>query len=135
MTSREYAEQAPVCQPMRCANMPAPKAQQTVTAKRRAQATAPFPSLYRYAIAHPCPTCKAPAGTHCKAPRKQGAAAARNGVRAELGLAALDTRSEEIHAARHDVGRRHYRRDVGNAPWADEREPGQRYDTLGGEAA
>jgi hypothetical protein len=35
-----------------------------------------------------------------------------------------------MHAARQDAGMRHYRRDVGNAPWPEEREPGGRYDSL-----
>ncbi|MFD6939649.1 hypothetical protein ACFWAP_26310 [Streptomyces goshikiensis] len=91
----------------------------------------PWPSLYEYALAHRCPTCRAPSGTPCTAPRKQAAAASRNGLRSELGLAPCDTRNEEMHAARHDAGRRHYRRDVGNAPWPEDRIAGQRYDTIG----
>lgn len=91
----------------------------------------PWPSLYEYALAHRCPTCRAPSGTPCTAPRKQAAAASRNGLRSELGLAPCDTRNEETHAARHAAGRRHYRRDVSNAPWPEDRIPGRRYDTLG----
>ncbi|WP_330330331.1 hypothetical protein OHS33_11715 [Streptomyces sp. NBC_00536] len=98
------------------------------------RAATPWPSLYEYALAHRCPACRAPIGTPCTAPRKQAAAARRNGLRCELGLAPCDTRNEEMHAARHDIGRRHYRRDVGNAPWPEGRIPGQRYDSLDGAA-
>lgn len=90
-----------------------------------------FPSLYRYALAHECPTCKAPPGIVCNAPRKRATQAARNGLRAELGLSPVGEPGDLLHARRHDIGTRHYRRDVGNAPWRDEREPGKRYDSLG----
>jgi hypothetical protein len=91
-----------------------------------------FPSLYRYALAQTCPTCKATPGATCDAPRKSAKARRIEGLRSELGLSL--TAPEPItllHKTRQQAGARHYRRDIGNAPWADEREAGKRYDTLG----
>ncbi|MBP2581637.1 hypothetical protein J3A78_002115 [Streptomyces sp. PvR006] len=93
-----------------------------------------FPPLHEYALAHSCPTCKVKPGEPCRAPRKAAALAARNGLRAELGLAPIEDPGIALHLARHDAGRRHYRRDVVAAPWPEDRIPGQRYDTLGGAA-
>lgn len=36
-----------------------------------------------------------------------------------------------LHATRQDAGSRHRARDIGKAPWPEDRVPGQRYDTLG----
>lgn len=68
----------------------------------------------------------------CKAPRKQATADRRNRVLERLGQpVAQPDLIELLHARRQDVGRHHYHRDVARAPWADEREPGRRYDSLG----
>lgn len=75
----------------------------------------PWPPLEAYALAHRCPTCKAPTGEPCDAPRK----------------AAAEEPGHRLHLTRQDAGARHYRKDVGDAPWPEERVPGQRYDSLG----
>lgn len=67
----------------------------------------PLPHVDEYVLAARCPTCRAPSGQPCNAPRRGG-----------------------FHAARQDKGAAHKRRDVGNAPWPEERVPGVRYDTL-----
>lgn len=87
--------------------------------------TTPWPPLHAYALAHHCTTCKAGPGEQCDAPRKQAAVdgSAASGVNVP--------ESWRMHAARQGAGRRHYGRDVGSAPWAEDREPGRRYDSLG----
>ena len=88
----------------------------------------PWPPLHAYALAHACPTCKAGPGETCDAPRKNARAAPRAQASAPL---IEHNPIEGMHAARQDAGARHYWRDVGNAPWPEDREPGRRYDTLG----
>ncbi|AYL34828.1 hypothetical protein ACG2OD_32195 [Streptomyces sp. PDY-4] len=83
--------------------------------------TTPWPSSYRYAMAHPCPTCKAPTGVECKAPYK------RAQVRREGG-----DPIGRLHATRQQRGRAHRERDLARAPLVEDRTPGQRYDSLGG---
>ncbi|MEJ8645288.1 hypothetical protein WKI68_36950 [Streptomyces sp. MS1.HAVA.3] len=77
----------------------------------------PWPSLYEYALAHGCATCKAKPGVLCVAPRKAAAAVPTDPI-------------TRLHAARQRAGVRHKELDVGRAPWAGERTPGKRYDTL-----
>lgn len=85
--------------------------------------TTPWPSSYRYAMAHPCPTCKAEAGIECEAPYKR-AAVRREGLRGDpIG---------RLHSTRQARGRRRRERDIARAPMAEDRVPGQRYDSLGG---
>ncbi len=92
----------------------------------------PWPPLVAYALAHPCPTCRAEPGQPCNAPNKAARLARADRIRDELGMNRVrHDPLHRIHAARTDAGRRHYRRDVGNAPWSEDREPGRRYDTLG----
>ncbi|MCK9895229.1 hypothetical protein [Frankia sp. AgB32] len=81
--------------------------------------TIPWPPLHAYAVAHRCPTCKADPGQPCDAPRKTA------------GATREPTPESLLHAARQDAGIRHYNRDVAAAPWEEDREPGQRYDSLG----
>ncbi len=69
----------------------------------------PWPSSEAYMLAHPCTRCGADIGQPCTAPNKA---------------------DHPWHAARQDAGIRHYRRDVGRAPWPEDRVPGERYDTL-----
>lgn len=96
----------------------------------------PWPSLYEYAMAHKCPSCQAAPGVVCNAPNKAARLARVDGIRTELALSPVEHDPiARLHKTRQQAGARHYRRDVGNAPWADQREPGKRYDTLGGEAA
>lgn len=68
----------------------------------------PWPTADQYTIAHRCPTCRAEPGDPCIIRRGQ----------------------RTFHCARQDAGMRHYRRDVGRAPWPEDRTPGERYDTL-----
>lgn len=92
----------------------------------------PWPPLHVYALAHRCPTCKAEPGVYCDAPRKNGRLARRDQLMAQVGLPPAAHRPiERLHAARQHLGAAHHQRDIGNAPWADEREPGRRYDSLG----
>lgn len=69
----------------------------------------PWPTVDQYALHHRCYHCKACPGEPCRTPR------------------GVPTR---FHAPRLDAGVRHYHRDVGAAPWANERRPGRRYDSL-----
>lgn len=89
--------------------------------------TTPWPTSYEYAMAHPCPTCKVEAGIECDAPQKR--------AQFERALPAYDEpdrhRHGVLHKSRQAAGVRHFERDKTNAPWPEERVPGQRYDTLG----
>ncbi|MFD6914050.1 hypothetical protein [Streptomyces virginiae] len=84
------------------------------TAKLR---RAPWPSLYEYAMAQGCATCKAEPGVLCVAPRKAATAVPTDPI-------------TWLHSARQKAGMRHKELDIGRAPWLDERELGRRYDTL-----
>lgn len=91
-----------------------------------------LPPFHVYALAHRCSTCGAAPGQPCDAPRKQGEIDGRNLNRAHLGQPPLvPDPLHLLHAARVDAGGRHRDRDVGAAPWPEDREPGRRYDTLG----
>ncbi|MFJ7019669.1 hypothetical protein ACIQUW_15075 [Streptomyces sp. NPDC101117] len=58
------------------------------------------------------------------------------GLRAELGLDIADPDPIALlHKTRQQAGAAHKRRDIGNAPWPEDREPGKRYDTLPKETA
>ncbi|MET8449339.1 hypothetical protein [Streptomyces sp. NPDC005209] len=80
----------------------------------------PWPSSYQYAMANPCPTCKAQPGVECDAPRKQA-------EQERLGSDPVD----RLHATRQARGRSNRAQDVARAPWVEDRIPGQRYDSLG----
>jgi hypothetical protein len=69
----------------------------------------PWPTVNEYAMHHRCAQCGALPGEGCTTPR------------------GVPTR---LHMRRQDAGVRHHRRDVAAAPWADERRPGRRYDSL-----
>ncbi|MGW9024782.1 zinc finger domain-containing protein [Streptomyces sp. NPDC055722] len=84
------------------------------------KAKTPWPSSYQYAMANPCPTCKAQPGVECDAPRKQ----------AEQERLGSDP-NDRLHATRQARGRTHRAQDVARAPWVEDRIPGQRYDSLG----
>lgn len=86
------------------------------------QNTTPWPSSYRYAMANPCPTCKAEPGVECNAPIKQ----ARQERTGEDPIGRL-------HATRQARGRSHRAQDVAAAPLVEDRIPYQRYDSLGGD--
>lgn len=83
----------------------------------------PWPSSYEYAMANPCPTCKAEPGVECDAPRKR-AEQERNG----------SDPLWRLHATRQARGRSHRAQDVAAAPFPEDRIPGQRYDSLGSAA-
>lgn len=91
-----------------------------------------FPPVHVYALAHRCPTCRAEPGTPCDAPRKQAAVDQFNDFREQVGQPPVETDPLHLmHTTRQDAGNRHYQRDIGAAPWPEDREPGRRYDTLG----
>jgi hypothetical protein len=87
-------------------------------------------------MAYECPSCAAPPGALCNAPNKRRKVARVEGLRTELGL---DIVTPDpiclLHKTRQQAGANHKRRDIGNAPWPEDRIPGQRYDTLPREAA
>jgi hypothetical protein len=90
-----------------------------------------FPSVYDYALARRCSNCGAEPGLPCEAPRKQGEIAGRNRTRAMVGQPPVEFDPlHMLHAVRVDAGNRHRTRDIGAAPWPEDREPGRRYDTL-----
>lgn len=94
--------------------------------------TQPWPPLHAYALAHRCTTCKANPGEQCNAPRKNAQLAHIDAIRARFGDAPMEHDPTALmHATRQDAGLRHYRRDIGRAPWAEDRDPGRRYDSLG----
>lgn len=69
----------------------------------------PFPPHWDdYTLAHRCPRCGAAPWTECTV--KAG--------------------TRRFHVRREDVGNAHRNRDIGRAPWREDREPGQRYDTI-----
>lgn len=91
-----------------------------------------FPPLHEYALAHRCSTCGAKPGTPCDAPRKEADVAQMNAAREQVGQRPIERPPTHfMHATRNDAGLRHYNRDLANAPWPEDRVPGQRYDTLG----
>lgn len=93
--------------------------------------TTPWPPLHAYALAHRCTTCRAEPGEPCNAPGKQARLDAADRFHDELGVERGEhDPAARLHAARLNAGSRHYSRDVGRAPWADERVPGRRYDSL-----
>lgn len=91
----------------------------------------PFPPVHAYALAHRCPTCNAQPGSGCDAPRKRARDASLDRAREQAGQEPFERDPlNRMHAARQDAGIRHRQRDIGNAPWAEDRVPGQRYDTM-----
>lgn len=94
--------------------------------------TTPWPPLHAYALAHRCTACKARPGEQCNAPRKNALLARVDTTLARFNRPPMEHDPlQRMHARRYDAGRRHYIRDVGRAPWAEDREPGRRYDSLG----
>lgn len=68
-----------------------------------------WPTTDQYALARRCPRCHTAAGQECTWKQPRG---------------------RRFHLARVDAGVRHYRRDVGAAPWREDREPGRCYCTI-----
>lgn len=81
-----------------------------------------FSPLITYVLAHRCPTCKAKPWNECNAPRKIAKA-----NRYPPGSIKPYNRQ---HITRIKLGNAHYLRDVGNAPWPEERRPGKCYSTI-----
>lgn len=69
------------------------------------------PPMEAYTLARRCPRCHADPGEPCN----------YRGSRSTM----------YSHAPRITAGIRHYNRDVGRAPWPEDRESGRRYDSLG----
>ena len=91
-----------------------------------------WPPLHAYALAHRCTSCGAEPGEPCNAPRKNASLNRIDAIRARFGDAPMEHDPlQRMHAPRYDAGRRHYHRDVVAAPWAEDREPDRRYDSLG----
>lgn len=92
-----------------------------------------FPPPHVYALAHRCATCGAGPGVPCEAPRKEADYDSRAGIRALTRRPQVQWHpSQLIHARRMDAGQQHLERDRSKAPRPEDREPGRRYDTLGG---
>lgn len=81
----------------------------------------PWPGMEEYALVYSCPVCKAEPGTICDAPRKQKRAPSTYSV---------NSGPRALHSSRISLGIARYNKDVGNAPWPEDREPGKRYDSL-----
>jgi hypothetical protein len=91
-----------------------------------------FPPVHVYALAHRCTTCGAEPGVPCDAPRKQAQIDGFNQIREQVGQQPFETDPLHLmHVRRVDAGNRHRDRDIGAAPWPEDRETGRRYDTLG----
>lgn len=78
-----------------------------------------------YVLSHPCRTCGAQPWADCTAPRKT-----RQTRRRATSPATPARRSDFQHAARQDAGSAHYSRDVGRAPWLEDRVSGTCYSTI-----
>lgn len=90
-----------------------------------------FPPFHAYALAHRCSTCGVEPGQPCNVPRKQAEIDKMNHIRAQLGQPPQEPNPLHLlHATRLDAGGRHRDRDIGAAPWPEDRIPGRRYDTL-----
>ncbi|MFE4205472.1 hypothetical protein ACFRSX_30940 [Streptomyces goshikiensis] len=94
-------------------------------------AAAAIPHVSEYAWHLPCPQCDAEARQPCHAPRKQARHDRVNRLLARGGhdeIAAPEYGF--MHVQRVAAGVRHRSRDIGAAPWPEERVPGARYDTI-----
>lgn len=91
-----------------------------------------FPPFHVYALAHRCTTCGAQPGQPCNVPRKQTEIDKTNAIRAQVGQPPIDPDPLRLlHTTRINAGSRHRDKDIGKAPWPEDRQPGVRYDTLG----
>lgn len=75
---------------------------------------ASFEPLWRYVLSERCPTCKAPPWTSCRRPP---------------GPPGHEVTHAQ-HRRRQTAGSRHRWRDVGRAPWREDRLPGLSYSTV-----
>jgi hypothetical protein len=89
-----------------------------------------WPTLYQYTAAHACPSCKAQPGEDCHAPRKQASRQRVNRIIEQVGGEPFLSKLTLQHAERVHAGMRHYDRDIGKAPWTEDRKPGRCYCTL-----
>lgn len=76
----------------------------------------PWPSMYAYALAHRCPTCKAAQGVPCQLKRQT-----------HLGTDKVNS----LHRTRSNAGQRHSLRDRRDAGWPEDMALATRYDSLG----
>ncbi|MBT2459998.1 hypothetical protein [Streptomyces sp. ISL-86] len=90
-----------------------------------------FPDFTEYAWHLPCPQCHAEPRQPCHAPYKQAHHDRVNRLLTNAGHAP-DTPPQYgfMHKRRSEAGSRHRSGDIGAAPWAEERVPGTRYDTI-----
>ncbi|MBY6301002.1 hypothetical protein [Streptomyces clavuligerus] len=84
-----------------------------------------------YAWHLPCPQCDADARQPCQAPRKQSRHDRLNKLLTQNGRDPIPAPEYGfMHAQRTAAGVRHRARDIGAAPWREDRTPGVRYDTI-----
>jgi hypothetical protein len=90
-----------------------------------------FPRFDEYAWHLPCPECRAEPRQPCNAPRKQAQHDRINALLARGGRGPVaPPKYGFMHLQRSKAGVRHRARDIGAAPWPEERIPGARYDTV-----
>ncbi|MEU9233511.1 hypothetical protein [Streptomyces subrutilus] len=92
---------------------------------------AAIPDFSEYAWHLPCPQCDAEARQPCHAPRKQGRHDRVNRLLVQGGYDEVAAPEYGfMHNQRAQAGARHRSRDIGAAPWPEDRVPGTRYDTI-----
>lgn len=89
-----------------------------------------WPSTYDYAVAQPCPQCRADVNVPCDAPQKQAQRNKRGEQARRVGATPNRDPLLVMHTSRADRGVRQYEADLENAPWPEDRDPRTRYDTL-----
>ena len=78
-----------------------------------------------------CPTCGASPWAPCNAPHKIATHRRANETRAQLGQPSETFEVTDVsHVRRYNAGVAHRDRDIGNAPWTEDREPGRSYGTI-----
>lgn len=90
-----------------------------------------FPPFVDYVMSRRCSTCGAVAWTDCTARRKRRSAEIQNENRARFGQPpTTPNRADLQHVTRQDAGAAHRSRDIGRAPWTEDRVPGTNYGTV-----
>lgn len=91
-----------------------------------------FPPIGDYVLSKPCPKCSAPPWTPCHAPHKIATYRRRDDLNARLGQPSLPPPrvTDVSHSQRYKAGIAHHLRDIGKAPWPEDREPGKCYGTI-----
>lgn len=94
----------------------------------------PWPTIFEYAMAHRCPTCKATPGELCNAPSNQAkyARVFTPEYEAVFEHSRWEHAHWQLHKTRTRQGCNQHNRDISAAPWEEERTRGIRYDSLPG---